>query len=166
MKLKNYNNYEIYPETGQIWSYLKNKFVKGSQSKGGYIRIRLIDDNGIKCDWAVHRLVWTVVNGDIPEGMEVNHIDENKQNNSISNLNLLTKTENLNWGTHNERAAKNKINHTNLSKAVVALKNGNIVMYFPSTMEAKRIGGYNSGHIASCARGERKTHKGYEWRYV
>ena len=110
--------------------------------------------------------MWTVVNGDIPEGMEVNHIDENKQNNSISNLNLLTKTENLNWGTHNERAAKNKLNHTNLSKAVVALKNGNIVMYFPSTMEAKRIGGYNSGHIASCARGERKSHKGYEWRYV
>lgn len=57
-------------------------------------------------------------------------------------------------------------NDPKFSKAVQALdKDGNVVMEFPSTMEAGRQG-YNSSHVAACCRGERKTHKGFIWRFI
>ena len=31
-------------------------------------------------------------------------------------------------------------------------------------MECER-NGYNQGHVADCCRGERKTHKGFIWKY-
>lgn len=42
----------------------------------------------------LHRLVWMLQNGEIPEGTEVDHIDRNKGNNHPSNLRLATKSEN------------------------------------------------------------------------
>jgi hypothetical protein len=41
------------------------------------------------------RLVWTYFNGPIPDGMQVNHIDFNKQNNALSNLELVTGEGNM-----------------------------------------------------------------------
>jgi hypothetical protein len=52
------------------------------------------------------------------------------------------------------------------SKAVQALdpKTGLVVKEFPSTKEAGRKG-FNQGNVAACCRGERRTHKGYIWRF-
>ena len=41
----------------------------------------------------LHRVVWKYCIGDIPKGMHVHHRDENKANNHISNLQLLTPAE-------------------------------------------------------------------------
>ena len=108
MKLEGYSDYEIYPETGQVWSYKRNRFIKRKKGNG-YYGCTLIDDNGVIKEWLLHRLIWVAVNGDIPEGMQVNHIDENKHNNSISNLNLLTNKENLLWGSGLERGGITRI---------------------------------------------------------
>ena len=43
----------------------------------------------------LHREVWTYHNGDIPKGYHVHHIDHNRSNNSIDNLNLIKGTEHL-----------------------------------------------------------------------
>ena len=120
--------------------------------------------------------------------MEVNHIDENKDNNSISNLNLMTPKENCNWGTRNERsskaiskalkgrnlseehkgniskALKGKANVA-LSKQVGAFKDGELMMTFPSISEAGR-NGFSIGNICSCCNGLRNFHKGYQWQYM
>jgi hypothetical protein len=42
-----------------------------------------------------HRLVWTLANGPIPEGLQVNHKDHDKQNNRLGNLELTTQSENM-----------------------------------------------------------------------
>lgn len=42
-----------------------------------------------------HRVVWVWVNGPIPENMEINHIDYNRGNNHIENLELVTHSENI-----------------------------------------------------------------------
>jgi len=55
----------------------------------------------------VHRLVWESFIGIIPKGYELNHIDHDKSNNQLSNLELVTHSENLKkafikhgyWGT-------------------------------------------------------------------
>lgn len=42
-----------------------------------------------------HVLVWLWFKGDIPDGMDLDHIDNDKSNNHISNLQLLTRAENI-----------------------------------------------------------------------
>lgn len=43
--------------------------------------------------WLLHRFIWTYVNGEIPSGMVIDHIDGDTGNNSIKNLRLATKSE-------------------------------------------------------------------------
>ena len=166
---KNYQNYEVY-EDGRIWSYWTNKFLKPHLDKGGYQRIGLVDNEGIQKWYFVHKVIYEAVTGEpIPSGFEINHIDEDKTNNNFTNLNLLTHKENMNFGTRNSRAGKaiSKANTNNpkISKSVGAYRNNELVMLFPSTQEASRQG-FNKGNISECCNGKRKTHKGYEWKYI
>ena len=61
----------------------------GHLHKSGYSFVR-INGKG----YAIHRLVWTMFNGDIPETKMVDHIDRNRSNNKIENLRLATRQEN------------------------------------------------------------------------
>ena len=164
-KFRNYDKYDVY-EDGRIWSYSHKKFLKPQTTKDGYKRVYLTDNEG-KIKWYyLHRVVWESVTGEqIPEVMQVNHIDEDKTNNHINNLNLMTCKENINYSTGNERRSKSMTNNPKRSKYVGAYKDGNLVLSFPSTKECGR-NGFNQGSVASCCRGERKSHKGYEWRYL
>lgn len=172
-KFRNYSNYEIYPD-GKIWSYKYKKFLKPATRKDGYQQVCLTDNEGKKKMYRLHRVVWEAVTGEpIPECYEINHIDERKDNNIVSNLELVTPKENVNYGTRNERAGKSISNNQNrskaiskaLSKQVGAYEDGKLVMVFTSTNEASR-NGFSQGNVAACCRGERKSHKGYEWRYL
>lgn len=136
MRLEGYSNYEIDPEAGTVWSYKSNRFI-GAYDKDKYISVCLINDKGDKKMISMHRLIWTVVNGEIPKGMEINHIDENKENNSILNLSLVTHKENTNWGTRNERIIKNRVGKFK-EKPVIRYINGNINGLFKSSRDAER----------------------------
>ena len=50
--------------------------------------------NKVKFNRPIHRLVWETFNGEIPEGLEIDHMDNNRKNNALSNLQLVTRTEN------------------------------------------------------------------------
>lgn len=163
MKLKGYSNYEIYPETGQVWSYYNNMFI-GTKDNCGYLRASLQKDEGGQKHWRIHRLIWTAVNGSIPEGLQVNHIDENKENNSISNLNLMTLKENCNWGTRNRRCAEANTNGK-CSKPILGLCEDKIMFMFPSASEAGRHG-FKQQSVSRCASGERNHYKNYKWQYL
>lgn len=43
----------------------------------------------------VHRMVYEAFKGEIPKGMEIDHIDRNKHNNNPDNLRVVTKSENI-----------------------------------------------------------------------
>ena len=163
-KFRNYDNYEVY-EDGRIWSYWTNKFLNPKTLPNGYRQVHLTDNEGNTKWYYLHRVVWESVTGEpIPENLEINHIDEMKDNNARSNLQLVSPKENCNFGTRNSRIAKAMTNGK-LSKKVGAFKNNELVMTFPSVMEAGR-NGFESSNVSACCRGNRKTHKGYSWRYI
>jgi len=43
----------------------------------------------------VHRLVWEAFNGPIPKGLTINHLDGNRENNHLSNLETATMREQM-----------------------------------------------------------------------
>ena len=69
----------------------KEKILK-LQNHKGYLRTYLTKDNKTK-PYYVSVLVWKSFEGNIPEKWDVDHIDGNKLNNSISNLQVLSKRD-------------------------------------------------------------------------
>lgn len=159
-KFRQYEKYEVYPD-GRIFSYWTNKWLKPITQKNGYQVVWLVDNDGKKKKYLLHRVIYESVSGEpIPEGMQINHRNEIKTDNRFfENLELVTPKQNINYGSRTDRMIKTK------SKQVGAFKNGELIIVFPSTIEAGRQG-FHQGNVAACCRGERKTHKGYEWRYI
>lgn len=165
MKFRDYDNYEVYPD-GRIFSYLTNKFLKPVTKPNGYKKVCLIDNNGNSKQYYIHRVVWEAVTGSpIPEGYEINHISESKDENFFENLELVTHKYNMNYGSRNEISSKALTNNPKLSKSVGAFKNNELIMTFPSTREAGRQG-FNSGNVSACCRGKLQHYKGYTWKYI
>lgn len=101
--LIDFDSYIIH-EDGTIWSKHWKREIKGSRaSSDDYVIVHLKTKDEKRDYFTKGRVIWFYFNGEIPEGLQVNHIDENKENNALSNLNLLTPEENCNWGTRNER---------------------------------------------------------------
>ena len=94
-KFRNYDNYEVF-ENGKIYSYKTKKFLKPQTQKNGYQVVNLYDNDGKMKKYLVHRIVYEAVSGaPIPEGMQVNHINEDKTDNRFfENLNLMTPKQN------------------------------------------------------------------------
>lgn len=163
---RDYTKYEVYPD-GRIWSYSHKKFLKPKTEKNGYQRVCLVDNSGKIKHYYIHRVIFEAVSGKpIPLGMQINHRNENKTDNRFfENLELVTPSENVNYGSGNKRRAKALTNNTKTSKQVGAFKDDKLVMTFPSTKEASRIG-FNQSSVSSCCNGKQKTHKGYTWKYI
>jgi hypothetical protein len=80
--------------------------------KSGYQNIKL---KYLKSFISIHRLVYMHFIGDIPDGYIIDHIDENKSNNHVSNLQLLTTKENIKktYDTNKNHKATANIKLTN-----------------------------------------------------
>ena len=79
--------------------YRKEHIVNG-RNYGGFINNIANHSNGY-CTvqfkgrmLKYHRLLWILLNGPIPEGLVLDHIDGDKLNNNIGNLRLITQREN------------------------------------------------------------------------
>lgn len=166
---KNINGFENYQVSNEGRIKHNNRIKKATPTTRGYLDVQLWKDN--KCTHKlVHRLVYMTFIGEIPEGMQVNHIDECKTNNVVSNLNLMTPKENINYGTGIERQALAK------SKMVYQYTiEGKLIAIYNSTSEAARKLGFTQTEIAACCRGgyykngkwvNRNKYKGYKWSYA
>lgn len=80
---------------GNIYNRLTGKKkVACPNGWAGYMMVRLVMDDGRSVCKTVHRLVWQAWNGDIPKGMEIDHCDDDKKNNALGNLQLLSHAAN------------------------------------------------------------------------
>lgn len=91
-----FDGYWVDCEKGEVYSTKRGKLKKLSlnNKKTGYLTASLYNKGNQK-DLFMQRLVYSsYYQCDIPEGFHVDHIDNDRKNNSISNLQLLTPKEN------------------------------------------------------------------------
>lgn len=101
-QIYNYDNYMI-DENGNIFNKTTNKYLKGSIGENGYKYYRLSQDNHKKMYYA-HRLVAEHFLNNPNNFPVVNHIDGNKLNNNINNLEWVTYSENTkHWKDNSNR---------------------------------------------------------------
>lgn len=143
---------------------VKEKILTSGINQYGYCQVELYK-NSIGKNYYVHRLVWSAFNGQIPEGLQVNHKNEIKTDNRLSNLNLMTPKENTNWGTGIERCHNQLINGKKSKTVLQYDLQDNLIKEFPSIMQAHRELGFSQGNINKCCKGKRKTAYGYKWKY-
>lgn len=88
--------YEI-SNLGKIRSFKKNRerILKLSKNTNGYLHVGLLKDNKKHC-WLLHRLLATIFIPNPENKPFINHIDGNKLNNSMCNLEWCTQKENVN----------------------------------------------------------------------
>ena len=131
--IRNYEGYYQVSSHGQVRSLNRvitrrdgvtqlrlGKMCRISLDKDGYEVVKLSKD-GISRYIPVHRLVYQAFCGDIPPEHEINHIDFDRRNNSVDNLEAVTHTENIahtvsarrNYTAKNDISGKKNPNYGN-----------------------------------------------------
>lgn len=94
--IKGYEKLYAISSIGRLLSFhnnLNGTIIKCKNNSGWYVDCGLTDFNGARKSVKIHNIVARTFIGEIPDGYEVHHIDGNKQNNNISNLEILSKKE-------------------------------------------------------------------------
>ena len=149
----------------QVSSFGRVKSLQGRGAKerllktfftGGYFRVTLCNQTGRR-NHLVHRLVAGAFLSNQNHKEEVNHIDGNKRNNSVENLEWTTRAENM---QHAYNTSPRKY------KGVIQFdKNGCQIKQWKSINMAAKEFKIHPIHICECCQGKRKTTGGYMWKY-
>ena len=133
--------------------------LKKVKLNNGYIRVTLYK-NGKPKHHAVHRLVASAFIPNPNNYPCINHKDEDKANNAVSNLEWCTVSYNTNYGTSPRRVSeKNGIPVLQLTI------DGKVIKRYHAMQEASRITGIHENNISRVCRGMTITASGYKWRY-
>lgn len=154
--IKGYEGIYAVTEDGKVWSYRRSKFLSSSNNNGGYLRVDLCKDGGRKTV-LIHRLVAEAYLPNPDNLPIVNHKDENKQNNHISNLEWCTVGYNNMYGTHAEAVAKKNC------RPVYCVELDKV---FESQKAAGEAIGTDGKRVNDVLRGKCKTTKGYHFCYL
>lgn len=155
---KNISGYEGYmvSNLGRVKSLNYNKtgkpqILKNKKLNNGYLRVHLYKDRKVKC-YLVHRLVADAFIPNPNNLTEVNHINEDKTDNRVDNLEWCDRVYNATYS---------------LSKPVYSINiSTNEITYYQSTRDAGRLTNISQGNISSCCNGILKSAGGYKWYYV
>ena len=173
-QIKSGSRIRKYNVHGKQSEYLrKGRILKQTLNNHGYpcVTIKYLD--GHQKVVATHRLVALAFLPNPDNKPQINHIDGNKQNNNISNLEWCTASENL---KHAFRTGLNKggtpwkgkfgKEHFNSTPVIMCDIDGNELKEFESiSLAAIAIGmPQAAGHICDCLHGKRRTCGNYRWK--
>lgn len=154
--IEGYEGLYAITEDGKVWGYRHQGFMAQRKNRGGYLYTGL-RKNGKKVSYEVHRLVAKTYIPN-PENLpQVNHKDEDKTNNHVSNLEWVTCKENANYGTRTARMAVAQ------SKPVYCVELDTV---FESIKVASQLLGIGSCGISQTCIGNQKQTHGYHFRFL
>ena len=145
-----YTNYGA-KEDGSILNLKTMRCLKPSTTNCGYLKFHACK-NGKRKNYQVHRFVYECFRGDIPSELQVDHIDNNKLNNCIDNLQLLTPAANSQKAPVGNR--RKNCRRLPIPVISICLETGER-QTFPSMREAARALGVDCGSISRIVRKER-----------
>lgn len=147
---------------GRVKSFkgVSERILKLHVDNSGYVHVDLYKNNNHRCP-TVHRLVAQAFIPNLENKPEVNHIDEDKTNNMVSNLEWCTRKENCNYGTRNLRTALSK----GYKLKAIDIVNGEYNIYC-SISECARQLGIDRSNITKQLKGEYRQIGGYIFEYA
>ena len=141
---------------GRVYSTKRNIFRKQSFNRRGYLQVTL-HIKGKRRGALVHRLVaQAFIHQPSKEQDTVNHIDGDKTNNRIDNLEWVTLQENI------DHAFKSGL-HINPKRPVLCVELNTV---FKSISEASKHLGVSPRSIHNVCNGIRKRTGGYTWKFI
>lgn len=141
-------------EDGQIWSAKRKRFLSLKTKSKGYVKCNLYRPDGSVKNIRVHRFIWQTFNGVIPDGYEINHKNEIRDDNRLENLELVTHRENLMYGNGLEKRRLKSIElvrrgcDCNFARPITLIDIGtNEKLTFKAKIEAAKYLGVKSKHL-------------------
>lgn len=154
-------------DDGCVWNSKRMTKLAGCQGEThGYRMVGLGTESGCRKLCLVHRIVYECFHGVLPAGLQVDHVDGNRYNNALSNLQALTTKQ------HAHKTALDNPNRgrkagLRSSKPVIAVHryDGTMTLY-PSLTAASTATGAHIGHLWSCLNGRRKYAADHAFNYA
>lgn len=165
---------------------INEKIITPKKKENGYLKVSLYKDTEHK-NFYIHRLVafMFIENDDVLNKIQINHKDENKENNTVDNLEWCTVEYNQNYGTKNMRMShmmigrkandetKRKLsemrsgsNNPNSRSICQFDLDGNLINMWDYMTQVKEVFGENKHQgISKCCRGKQQTAYGFMWKY-
>ena len=163
-QISNLGNIKSVNKKDSLGRKVNGKMMKPIKRKDGYLDITL-HKNGEAKHFLIHKIVAKTFIKNKNNYKEINHIDENKRNNNIDNLEWCDRSYNINYGKANKSRRKKLLNKR--GKKIAQLDNNKqIIKIFPSLMQTVRELKLNKSHLSQCCNGKRKTTGGYYWQYI
>lgn len=158
--IPNYEGLYQISNLGNIMSIRRKRLIKSDRRKDGYIQVHLTKDKKMK-NFLLHRLVAITFIENYNDYEFINHIDGNKENNSLNNLEWCDRSYNILHAYDNELIKKRK-------KVGQYDKDNNLLNIYESIMEASKKTNIDRSHISACCKGKKKYKSagGYIWRYA
>lgn len=151
---------------GEHLSKYKGRLLKPGKNSDGYLYVNLCCQC-VQKTFRVHRLVAEAFIPNPDNLPEVNHIDEDKTNNRVDNLEWVSHIQNMRHGTCIERFSKTLTNRNDKSKPVGQYtRKWVLIGTYPSLREVWRQKGYNDAFICKACNNKRKSAYGYYWKYL
>ena len=142
---------------GRVKNTKTGKILKGNISDCGYIRVDLQLAGQKRRKFLVHQLVYECFIS--PEFDVINHIDGNKKNNKVSNLESVSHKENL-------QKAANETNAWHFRKVAQYDLEGNYIRTFLNASDAGRAMGILPSSMRNCIRLRGGKHKNFIFKYI
>ena len=135
----------------------KSRVLSQCRKANGYLSLHLNDENSFKNAY-VHRLVVEAFVRPMAKDEEVNHLDKNKTNNRVDNLEICSRKENMLYSKNDlfERQARRVYRYT---------LDGSFDKEYRSLTEASQDNGANPPCIVRACKGERNIVNHYYFRY-
>lgn len=150
---------------GRVRGLKRKLILKQSSLTGGYMYVWLCKNNERKIK-RVHRLVASAFIPNPNHKATVNHIDKNRTNNSVDNLEWNTYSENQKHAYTQGRNFNIDNAHRANSKAINVYKDGIFICQYNSLKECANDLGLNDWNIRVSIIDHWKHYKGYTFSYA